>query len=287
MARLCARALEAGIEVEHVQGLIRRSKLFPERPPLEVEAWPWRLRVYTFGGFRLVRDGVPLTFTGKVQQRPLALLKALAAFGGRAVTEEELADALWPEADGDRARTALATTLHRLRRLLGGERAVRVAEGRASLDPHSVWVDCLAFERFLEEGGSAEGRGEPEHADALAGQALALYRGPFLHGEQRVPWALAARERLRSKFLRHTEGLARRRALAGRWAEAADCYERGLEVDDLAEELYRGLMECHRALGRRAEALAVYDRCRRALSAGLGVAPSPATEALRRAASAG
>jgi DNA-binding SARP family transcriptional activator len=94
---------------------------------------------------------------------------------------------------------------------------------------------------------------------------------------------VAPRERLRSKFLRHTARLASHLAAAQRWSEAAECYERGLEADDLAEELYRGLMECHRALGRRAEALAVYQRCRRALAAGLGVEPSPATEALHRA----
>ncbi len=283
MARLCARALEAGIEAEHVKDLIRRCDLFPERPPLEMEQWPWALRVHTLGGFRLVRDGAPLEFAGKVQQRPLGLLKAVAALGARGVAEEALADALWPEAEGDAARAALATTLHRLRRLLGDERAIRIAEGRASLDSRRLWLDSAAFEDLLDEAGSAERQAQRDRAAALTERALALYRGPFLHGERHAPWAVAARERLRSKFLRHTERLARHRADAGRWAEAADCYERGLEADDLAEELYRGLMQCHRALGRRAEALAVHERCRRALAAGLGVAPSPATEALRRA----
>ena len=287
MARLCARALGAGIAVEYVRGLVRRCGLFPERPPLGIEQWPWALRVYTLGGFRLVRDGVPLEFTGKVQQRPLGLLKAVAALGGRRVGEEALADALWPEAEGDAAQRALATTLHRLRRLVGDERIVRVAEGRVSLDARHVWLDIWAFEGLLDEAESAERRGEAGRAATLTERALALYGGPFLHGERQAPWAVAARERLRSKFLRHTAGLASHWAAASQWSQAAECYERGLEADDLAEELYRGLMECHRALGRRAEALAVYQRCRRALAAGLGVQPSPATEALHRALRAG
>jgi two-component SAPR family response regulator len=68
----------------------------------------------------------------------------------------------------------------------------------------------------------------------------------------------------------------------GQWGKALVCYQKGLEVDDLAEELYRRLMVCHRQLGQVAEALAVYHRCRRKLSAVLRVNPSPETEAVFR-----
>jgi DNA-binding SARP family transcriptional activator len=51
----------------------------------------------------------------------------------------------------------------------------------------------------------------------------------------------------------------------------------------LAEELYRRLMRCHAALGRRAEALAVYERCRKMLATVLGIEPTPETEILHRA----
>jgi len=37
MARLCARALEAGVEVEYVRDLIRKRGLIPEEPPVEIE----------------------------------------------------------------------------------------------------------------------------------------------------------------------------------------------------------------------------------------------------------
>jgi DNA-binding SARP family transcriptional activator len=42
-------------------------------------------------------------------------------------------------------------------------------------------------------------------------------------------------------------------------------------------------MACYQRLGRRAEGLAAYQRCRAALAAGLGVTPSDETEALRHA----
>lgn len=45
MARLYAKALEAGIEVEYVQALIRRSGLTPPDPISAPEHWPWPVQV--------------------------------------------------------------------------------------------------------------------------------------------------------------------------------------------------------------------------------------------------
>ena len=79
MAGLCGRALEAGIEPEYVGTLIRQRGLVPDDPPLNVEAWPWPVKVYTLGRFEVLRDGQPVRFPRKVQRKPLALLKAVIA----------------------------------------------------------------------------------------------------------------------------------------------------------------------------------------------------------------
>ena len=81
MAQLCAKALEAGIEVEYVQSLVRKRRLVPEEPPVEIETWPWPIRIYALGRFEIQRDDQPLQFVGKVQRKPLGLLKAIVAFG--------------------------------------------------------------------------------------------------------------------------------------------------------------------------------------------------------------
>jgi LuxR family maltose regulon positive regulatory protein len=95
MARLCARALDAGIEVDYVRSLIQRRRLVADvSVSADVEIWPWPIRVYTFGRFAVIRDDEPLTFSRKVQRRPLGLLKTLIALGGREVREERLIDAL-------------------------------------------------------------------------------------------------------------------------------------------------------------------------------------------------
>jgi DNA-binding SARP family transcriptional activator len=276
------KALEAGIEVEYVQELVRKCNLVPEVPPLALDNWPWTIRIATLGEFRLEKDGQPLRFSGKVQQRPLAMLKALVAFGGQGVTEEQLTDALWPEADGDVGHQSFATTLHRLRQLVGHEKAILLQGGQVNLDARYCWVDTWAFEQLLEQADQAERRGRIDQAGELSEKALTLYKGPFLNSDAKASWALLPRERLRNKFLRSTSKLGQRWEQAGEWRRAIECYEKGLDVDGLAEEFYQRQMVYYQRLGRRAEALVVYQRCRRILAAVLGVSPSPETEALYR-----
>lgn len=92
---------------------------------------------------------------------------------------------------------------------------------------------------------------------------------------------MAARDRLAAKFLRAVSGLGTQLEQAREWDEAAALYSRALELDNLAEALYRRLMVCYRELGESAEALKVYRRCRDMLSIVLGLQPSPETEAIR------
>jgi DNA-binding SARP family transcriptional activator len=66
----------------------------------------------------------------------------------------------------------------------------------------------------------------------------------------------------------------------GRWDEAVVYYQRSLEADPLAEGIYRHLMICYQKLGRRAEALEVYTRCRKTFRAALSVEPSAETKAI-------
>jgi len=270
MSRLCVRALDAGIEPDYARRLVRERRLEPTGAALDSEHWPWPIRIRAIGEFTIEVDGVPVRFKAKAQRKPLDLLKAIVAGGGRAVPDAWLAQALWPDAEGDAAQQALATTLHRLRKLLGDEEAIEVEARALSLNPTRVWVDALAFERLAA-------------AEKPAARAAAsdLYRGAFL-GSEDAPWAMGTRERLRAKFLRLARDLGESHEGAGDWNAARATYERALEADNLVEELHRRLMRCHLRLGQRAEALAAYRRCRDVLSVVLGLQPAAETQALYR-----
>ncbi|MBI5114978.1 hypothetical protein HZA56_00730 [Candidatus Poribacteria bacterium] len=286
-AELCVHALEAGIEIEYVKDIIRKRSLVPETPPIHLENWPWTLKIYTLGRFMLTKDDTPVKFPRKAQQRPLSLLMALIAFGAfdKGTGDAQLADTLWPEADGDVAHRSLATTLHRLRKLIGRHDAIQLRECRLTMDPRCCWVDAWTFENLLSQAETMWRKDSDERnvrqAIQMTQTAIDIYRGPFLAGENDEPWILSPRERLQSKFLRSINKLAHYWEGAKQWKKAAACYQRGLEVDDLTEEFYRGIMICYLQLGLRAEALIVYDRCRKILSASLNVQPSRETEAVR------
>lgn len=273
---ICARALREGIEVDHVREVVRRNRLAPDPANPDLEQWPWPMKIHTLGRFGLLADDRPVEFGRKVQQKPLALLKALIALGGRDVPEARLAELLWPDADGDLAHHSFEVALSRLRKLLGKEDVLTLREGRLSLSNRHCWVDVWAFERSL--GQAEKGRKEGKQGEAIPfyEKALSLYRGPFLPAEG-TTWSESAREKLRSSFLRAVTHLGQCYEGGERWEEAASCYGKGIEVDELAENLYRRLMVCLIQRGRKAEALSVYRRCRKTLSSVLGVDPSRET----------
>jgi ATP/maltotriose-dependent transcriptional regulator MalT/DNA-binding SARP family transcriptional activator len=279
LTRLCARALEAGIEEKYVQGLVRRRRLLADPTVKSLENWPWPIKIYTLGGFELIRNGEPVEFAGKIQRKPIELLKALLSLGGRDVSQEILCDLLWPEADGASAHSAFTTTLSRLRRIMGDEEALRVKDGRVSLEPQRCWVDFWVFEHILSDVDPGGMRDLDEEALQMAEKALQMYRGPAFSSDE-SSWAHSLRERLRGRFLRLFMEVGRIRERAGNWRSAADWYVRGLEVDEMVEEFYQRLMTCYGKLGLRAEAFSTYERCREAMLKRYGVGPSPETEKL-------
>jgi len=236
LRRYSAMALESGIETGYVCELIRMTGWAPEAR--HAENWPWRWKIYTLGRFETVCDDKPLEFGRKAPKKPLALLRALIALGETGVAEQRLIDHLWPDEDGDAARKALATALHRLRGLLGSPEVIDLSEGRLSLDTDRVWVDARAFHALLSEADEARHRADETRHRELAQRALDLYRGAFLPEDADAPWAISTRERLRNRFIQPVAAMGERSERNGQLERAIECYQRGLEADDLAEPLY-------------------------------------------------
>lgn len=281
-ARLCAAALSAGLETEYVKELIRLNGLVPEGPLPDVEDWPWPVKIYTFGRFEVLREGKFIVFPRKAQQKPLDMLKAIIALGGTGVGQETVTDALWPSSDGDMAYRSFATTLHRLRKLIGNDRVLQYKDGTLTLDRRYCWVDLWGFEGLAARSDAAAKSGNREKAARLLEGALALYKGPFMRGFSQLPCAITPSERLRDKFIKYVDKLAGYYLDMDRFEASIDAYNAGIEVDDLCEMFYRGLMLCYKRSGNRNEAIKAYKRCKSALSTVLGTEPSEETEKLYR-----
>lgn len=283
MARLFVKALNAGIEVAHVQRLIREHNIPYDPAYGDVENWPYPIKIRTLGGFRINVDDKPLSIKRKGQKKPLELLKALIALGGREVPDERIADALWPDADGESGHKAFTTTLYRLRKMIGHDEAILLQGRRLSLNPAVCHVDVDVLEHAIQR---AKRLMQPDAEDAAAlkrtaDTILSAYTGHFLEGED-APWVISPREVIRTKVLHVLRQIGDFHESRKTWETAADVYEKTLQLDPLAESACQGLMRCWGRLGRKAEALAAYRRCRMMLNCELNIAPSAETERLRQ-----
>jgi ATP/maltotriose-dependent transcriptional regulator MalT/DNA-binding SARP family transcriptional activator len=275
MAFLCAKALDWNIEPDYVRKLIRLRLL--SAPALAGDNWPRRMRILLLGRFEVQRDEVPLEFPRKAPRKILTLLKAIASAGPAGLSTGQAADWLWPDLDGDAAQDALGTSLHRLRRLIGLPEAVVLHEGHLRIDPELCWTDCAAFEQLVQESEIAA---DSRHAVRRMTGVLDLYRGGLLPLDRDEHWLAPARERLRGKFLRFVSAFGRQLEEGGNTSEAVASYRRGLDADPLAEEFYQGLMRCHAAQGRTADALSVYRQLRQVLKLAAGAEPSVSSRTL-------
>jgi LuxR family maltose regulon positive regulatory protein len=280
MIKLCCKALQHDIEVEYVQDLICRRKLIPEEPPFDIENWPWPIKIITLGRFVVLKNDQPVKFSGKTQKKPLAMLQALIACGGRDVPEAKIADILWPDADGDLAHNSFTTTLHRLRKLIGIHDAISLSRNLLSLNPRYCWVDVWAFEFLLERVAKDQKNSDiNEKSFASISKALQLYKGPFLATEADV-YDIKTTERLKSKYLRAVEHLGSYLERTGQAEKAVKLYQQAVDIEPLAESIYGRLMLVLKNCGQRAQAVEVYNLCRKILEKTLNVTPSKETESI-------
>jgi len=280
LPNLFAEALNASIESDYVRDLIVQWRVQP--PPDASHTWPWPVSVSALGRFEISLYGKPMEFGRKAPRKLLALLKALIALGGTAVSLAALIDALWPNEDGDAAYGAYTVAVIRLRKLLKEPDILVQHGGTLSLDRRRCWVDTWAFGEAVDRAAAADHATSFDVVRDDQACALGLYKGSFLSEDLDAPWSASARERLRAKFISLVSLQGQRFEAAYRYDDALSLYQRGLDADNLVEEFHQGLMRCYALLDRHADALAVYLRLKQLLSLALGIQPSTSTQELYR-----
>ncbi len=271
MTELYVFALRNKIQSDYVKTAITRNNITQELIPPDLANWPYPIKIYALGRFQLLLNDEEVTFSGKSQKKPLELLKALIAYGGREVRDTRLAETLWPDADGDAALDSLKTNIGRLRKLLKVKESILLNEGKISINPQYCWLDIWAYEHALETSDSSI-----EHLK----NALDYYSDNFLSSEQDAHWILAPRERLRRKFVTGAANLGMQYEQAKNWSAAVECYHNGLSTDHLVEAFYQGLIRCYKKLDQHSEAVRAYQQCCTVFNEQLGIAPAKQTQDL-------
>ncbi|MFE7097942.1 AfsR/SARP family transcriptional regulator [Streptomyces erythrochromogenes] len=210
-----------------------------------------------------------------------ALLAALALRAGRPASVAELVDDVWGDAPLLDAPAALQALVARLRRALGGRDTVPAAPtGGYLLAASRDDVDLHLFTRLAADGDRELGA-DPESAARTLRTALSLWRGPALADlaePARTAHAAAPEARRSAALRRRIEA----DLLSGTTAPALLLPEIEALVHESPydEPLRAQQLRALRAAGRSADALAAYERTRRALADGLGTDPGPELTAL-------
>jgi DNA-binding SARP family transcriptional activator len=213
---------------------------------------------------------------GPPPMRGRCLIQYLAVHRTGVTPRERLAEAIWPELDGDtathRLHIAVSGARAYLRRALHGIDAIRCVHGGYAWSPDVVVSTDV--ETFLEAA-----RGErPEELQ----RAKSLYGGELLASEA-AEWIEPLRVRCAAAYVSVVERLAEHAISYGEYGAALAL---GLELvafDRGHEGASRLVMRCFAALGRRGRALAEYEALRAHLRKHLGLEPAPETRQLIRA----
>lgn len=203
--------------------------------------------------------------------RERTVLGLLALTPGRPLSTERLIDGVWGEQPPATARKGLQVLVARIRRALDPRRPAGQREAHVGTTPRgyqltpAVETDLGAFRAAIARADGPEGWQA----------ALAMWRGPALHGTVDTPHVLAERRRLAEIRLSAVEGWADAQLVAGATAGLVTDLERLVEEHPLRERLWARLVRALAAVGRQADALETYQRAHRTLVHAAGVDPGP------------
>ena len=235
---------------------------------------PVRVGVFVLGGFSASVDDHEVALGGP-QQR--AVLARVLVGGPEAVTAEQIVHDVWGERSAEATVASVHAYVSRLRRLLGGEALPRHPDGYV-LDRAEVAVDSDLFVAEVDEGRRALAHRDDTAAAAVLDRALGRWHGARAFGAGPVrdaSFLMPVAARLEDLRVVAAEALADAHARRGRAADDVALLEDLAARDPLRETLAVRLVRALYAAGRRADALAAYDRCWRALVEELGVEPTP------------
>ncbi|KOU46888.1 AfsR family transcriptional regulator [Streptomyces sp. WM6378] len=198
------------------------------------------------------------------------LLAALALRAPRPVPVPTLIDDVWAGDPPQDAPAALQALVGRLRRTLGRAAVESGPAGYRLTAPRDA-IDLHEFEDRTAAGAAQLAGGDPESAARTLRAALALWRGDALADLPERDAAVRPEAQRLAAQRNRIEADLRRGATSALLPELTEL----LTSHPYDETLHAQLIRTLRNEGRRADALAAYEKARRILAESLGADPSP------------
>jgi DNA-binding SARP family transcriptional activator len=238
-----------------------------------------KLSVQSLGSFsvRLGEKQLPTsTFASKIVKW---LLARLAYNWQRPIDCDSLLETIWPDADPERSRHRLNTSLSQLRQILKQqcpgypvEYVLRSSSTLQLNEEHLGSHDVLELEHLLSEAAKHKRASDLEGQRKNVLDAFLAYQGPFLEGCE-LDWASNVRSDLENRLLLEGRALLSTLAETQETQATIDVAHGILKFDSCCQQSYVSLMRAHRLLGNPAESLKIYNRSCKQLQKELGVEP--------------
>lgn len=262
MSSLLSLAMEHDIQTDYVASLVRYHCLMPSRQIMpSPEGWPWRVKVYSFGGLEVFIDGKQLDISRWQGKKALDLLKAILFLGGKECQLFTLMDILWPDSEGDKAKQNIEFTLRRLRNVLGlkhpSEAVLIVKAGMVSFNWKNSWVDVIAMRDYINISHRLSFQGDEYGAAYYKEKIISLYKGKFLETDNE-PWIFNKQVQWHQRVMRIGEELLSFYKAHKIFDKLIIFARRILELEPASSRACHYLMEALISLGHPEEAIKTY-----------------------------
>ncbi|MEM7342626.1 MAG: tetratricopeptide repeat protein [Chloroflexota bacterium] len=232
-----------------------------------------QLHIQLLGDVRLSYNGTPITTIDRPRMQ--ALLAYLLLHRETPSPRQQLAFQFWPDSTEKQARTNLRNLYYRVRQAFPDIDAfVEADTTRLQWRLNAPFTfDVTLFEQAVAEAM------KPSVLTPTLIQAIDLYQGPLLPNCY-DDWLIPHRERLRRQATNLLDRLTTLLEKQADYAAAIPYAQQQVALEPWQEPAHRQLMRLLALDGRRSEALAQYERCRKALLSELDVTPDEETRAL-------
>jgi DNA-binding SARP family transcriptional activator len=237
-----------------------------------------RIRIETFGAFRVALEGRELRKGSWYRKRARDLFKLLLVNHRSAVSVDQIEECLWGEAGERNLESLVMNAISHIRNALGigsepgasGGSLIRVEDSYMLDLGDDVSIDFVRFRDLIVAARSSETVAARKREYAAA---IELYRGDFLPEDLSAEWSDFQRQILKDAWFEAMEYLAREHLRDNELERAIDLARRILERDDTSESAWHVLLVSLTQRGRLSEARRALDQCTERFRRDLGEDP--------------
>lgn len=238
------------------------------------------IKVQMLGDFSIIAGGVALREMSKRSAPKFwKVLQYFITFRHKTVSNEELADAIWPDSDGADPGNSIRNMVFRIRAMLadsgisfGKEMILYNGVGYSWNNRLNCIIDFEEFEKLCRQAFS-DVSSDREPLDMLL-EAIGLYQGDFLPNASCEMWAMPMTSYYRTLFFKCVHTALRLLVEQERYAEVEDVCKRALLIDGFDEKVHEYHLRSLIQQGKQAVALEEYQKMADLFYEELGAAPS-------------